>query len=212
MKQWRMFIAAIFLFGVLALAGCGSSTPEPPKKDTSEKPKSVSEERQQGLKEDARVAPVEEKAVDVSNEALLKELAALERKWIQEDLHQLVVKCDTATDSWLHEEKIYNQYIFELSALKNDFDKYYADTKKIYDQKGFASKLKDEPRYTKGLIYGQKMRDNVKEFFDTTFVGVKDSQGKIIDLSGDKYRDFYYEKMVKQYNDDYRKINALLNK
>jgi len=192
-------LAAAMLF----MLGCGAKK-EQAAQDTAPKADSVTEERNADL-ESVPQNPVEEKAVDVSNEDLLKELASLETAWTA-DLHKLVVKGDQLLDMWLDGEMSYNQYIMEYHKYKLEFDELYKNAESVFEEKDFANKLKDEPLYKNKLIQGKQLRDTVKDFFDIVYEGKKDESGKIYDVSGEKYKELYNDKMVKQYNSYYRML------
>jgi hypothetical protein len=197
-------VLVILAAGLLFMFGCGTKT-EPPKQETpAAKTDSVSEERKADLEAAGQTA-VEEKAVDVSKEALLNELATLEKGWTAE-LHNLVIKSDGLLDMWLDGKMSYNQYIMEFYKYKLEFDELYNTTEDTYKDKDFANVLKDEPLYKNKLIQGKQLRETVKEFFDIVYEGKKDAAGKIYDVSGDRYKELYNDKMVKQYNSYYRML------
>lgn len=195
-------LAAAMLF----MLGCGAKN-EQAAKEAGPKPDSVAEERKADL-ESVPQDPVEDKAVDVSNEDLLKELTSLEIDWTA-GLHKLVVKSDDLFDKWQGGEMSYNQYIMEYHKCKLEFDELYKNAESVYEEKDFANQLKDEPLYKNKLIQGKQLRDNVKDFFDIVYEGKKDESGKIYDVSGEKYKELYNDKMVKQYNSYYRVLRLL---
>lgn len=195
-------LAAAMLF----MLGCGAKN-EQAAKDTAPKAGSVAEEREADL-ESVPQNPVEDKAVDVSNEDLLKELTSLEIDWTA-DLHKLIVNSDDLFDKWLGGEMSYNQYIMEFHKYKLEFDELYKNAESVCEEKDFANQLKDEPLYKNKLIQGKQLRDNVKDFFDIVYEGKKDESGKIYDVSGEKYKELYNDKMVKQYNNYYRMLRQL---
>lgn len=195
-------LAATMLF----MLGCGAKNDQAAK-DPAPNANSVAEEREADL-ESVPQNPVEEKAVDVSNEDLLKELASLETAWTA-DLHKLVVKGDQLLDMWLDGEMSYNQYIMEYHKYKLEFDELYKNAESVCEEKDFVNKLKDEPLYKNKLIQGKQLRDTVKDFFDIVYEGKKDESGMIYDVSGEKYKELYNDKMVKQYNSYYRMLRQL---
>jgi hypothetical protein len=202
-RIWKSAIMIVLAAGLLFLYGCGTKT-EPPKQDTAAKTDSVTEERIADL-EATKPAVVEEKVVDVSKEDLLKELTSLEKAW-SADLHKIIIKSDDLLDKWTGGEMSYNQYIMEFYKYKLEFDEFYNNADKVYKEKDFANKLKDEPLYKNKLIQGIQLRETVKDFFDIVYEGKKDVTGKIYDVSGDRYKELYNDKMVKQYNSYYRML------
>jgi hypothetical protein len=202
-KILKSMFLIVLAAGILFLFGCGTKT-EPPKQETATKTDSVTEERKTELEIPAQT-PVEEKVVDVSKEATLKELTAMEKSW-SADLHKIIIQSDELIDRWIAGEMSYNQYIVEFYNYKLEFDKFYNNAETVYKEKDFANILKDEPLYKNKLIQGKQLRDNVKDFFDSVYAGKKDANGKIIDVSGEKYKELYNEKMVKQYNNFYRTL------
>ena len=189
--------------GLLFLFGCGTKT-EPPKQDVAVKTDSVTEERKADLETGGQPA-VEEKAVDVTKEDLLKELSAMEKVW-SADLHKIIIKSDDLIDKWVYREISYNKYIMENYKIKLEFDEFYNNADTVYKEKDFANILKDEPLYKNKLIQGKQLRETVKDFYDIVYEGKKDATGKIYDVSGDKYKELYNDKMVKQYNNYYRML------
>lgn len=196
-------ILIILAAGLLFLFGCGTKT-EPPKQDAAVKTDSVTEERNADL-EATKPAAVEEKVVDVSKEDLLKNLTSLEKAW-SADLHKIIIKSDDLLDKWVDGEMSYNQYIMENNKIKLEFDEFYNNADTVYKEKDFANILKDEPLYKNKLIQGKQLRETVKDFYDIVYEGKKDATGKIYDVSGDKYKELYNDKMVKQYNSYYRML------
>ena len=196
--------------GLLFLFGCGVKTEQANKdaaKETTVTTDSVTEERKTDLEAQVQ-SPVVEKAVDVSKDDLLKELASREKAWAA-DLHRFILKSDELTDRWISGEMNYNQYIIELAKYKTEFSDFYNSAEAAYKEKGYADILKDEPLYKNRLIHGKQLRDTVKDFFDTVYEGKKDANGKIIDVSGDKYKELYNEKMIKQYNEHYGMLRQM---
>jgi hypothetical protein len=202
-RIWKSTILIVLAASLLFLFGCGTKT-EPPKQDAAVKTDSVTEERKADL-EATKPAVVEEKVVDVSKEDLLKELTSLEKAW-SADLHKIIIKSDDLLDKWVDGEMSYNQYIMENYKIKLEFDEFYNNADKVYKEKDFANKLKDEPLYKNKLIQGIQLRETVKDFFDIVYEGKKDVTGKIYDVSGDRYKELYNDKMVKQYNSYYRML------
>lgn len=195
-------LAAAMLF----MFGCGAKN-EQAAKDTPAKTDSVAEERKTDL-ESSTPNTVEDKAVDVSKEALLKELSSLEKAW-SADLHKLIARSDGLLDKWLSGEMSYNQYIVEYHKYKLEFDEFYNNAEAVYKEKDFANLLKDEPLYKNKLIQGKQLRDTVKDFFDIVYGGKEDESGRIYDISGERYKELYNDKMVKQYNSYYRMLRQL---
>jgi len=204
-----LLISGMFLLGALSLAGCGQVTNEPAGDSNKDEPKSVSEQRndsEQNEPEDLS----KEQIVQENNKTAIEELTALEQQWSGE-LHNIVVKSDDLTDKWIYGEMVYNSYIMELYQAKEDFDRLYEESERVYAENGFAESLKDEPIYTKGLSHGIQLRETVKEFFDTTYGIGKDSTGEKTDLSGEDFKAFYQEKMVTEYNNHYRQLTSAIS-
>ena len=199
----KIAFLTVLVAGLLFMIGCGTKT-EPPKQDTTVKTDSVTEERNADL-EATKPAVVEEKVVDVSKEDLLKELTSMEKAW-SADLHKIIIKSDDLLDKWEGGEMSYNQYIMENYKIKLEFDEFYNNAETVYKEKDFANILKDEPLYKNKLIQGKQLRETVKDFYDIVYGGKKDATGKIYDVSGDKYKELYNDKMVKQYNSYYRML------
>jgi len=199
----KIAFLTVLVAGLLFMIGCGTKT-EPPKQDTTVKTDSVTEERNADL-EATKPAVVEEKVVDVSKEDLLKELTSMEKAW-SADLHKIIIKSDDLLDKWEGGEMSYNQYIMENYKIKLEFDEFYNNAETVYKEKDFANILKDEPLYKNKLIQGKQLRETVKDFYDIVYEGKKDATGKIYDVSGDKYKELYNDKMVKQYNNYYRML------
>ena len=210
----KTILKTVFLItlaaGMLFLFGCGTKTEQAAKdtaKDTPVTTDSVTEERKTDLEAQVQT-PVEEKAVDVSKEDLLKEMASLEKTWAA-DLHRFILRSDELTDKWINGEMSYNQYIIEFLKYKTEFMEFYNNAENVYKEKDFVNVLKDEPLYKNRLIHGKQLRDTVKGFFDTVYEGKKDANGKIIDASGEKYKELYNEMMIKQYNEHYGMLRQM---
>jgi predicted outer membrane protein len=205
-KILKSTVLIVLAAAMLFMFGCGVKN-EQAAKDTAAKTDSVTEERKADL-ESAQPNTVEDKAMDVSKEALLKELSSMEKDW-SADLHKIIIKSDGLLDKWIDGELSYNQYIMEFHKYKLEFDEFYNNAEAVYKEKDFANLLKDEPLYKNKLIQGKQLRDTVKDFFDIVYGGKKDVSGKIYDISGDRYKDLYNDKMVKQYNSYYRMLRQL---
>jgi hypothetical protein len=196
--------------GMLFLFSCGTKNDQAAKdtaKDTAVTTDSVTEERKTDLEAQVQ-SPVVEKAVDVSKEDLLKELASLEKTWAA-DLHRFILRSDELTDKWISGEMSYNQYIIEFLKYKTEFGEFYNIAENVYKEKDFVNILRDEPLYKNRLVHGKQLRDTVKVFFDTVYEGKKDANGKIIDVSGEKYKELYNEMMIKQYNEHYGMLRQM---
>lgn len=208
-KFLRLVAISIFVFGIFVSSGCGSNEQQPKQADPSA-PESLTNIRETDLKAQEPNA-VENGIEDQSKAAILKELAEFEKQQSMNKLHELVVKCDNLTEQWESGKIVYNKYILDMFKLKSDFESIYNNAEKIYKEKDYAAKLKDEKIYIDNLVHGQKLRETVKEFFDTAFEGTLDNEGKLIDVSGDSYKQLYYDKMIKQYNDSYRALISGIN-
>lgn len=208
-KFLRLVAISIFVFSIVFSSGCGSSEQQAKQEDPGAS-ESLTQIREADLNAQ-EPGEVEKEIEDQSNTAILKELAEFEKQQSMTKLHQFIVKCDNLTEQWESGQIVYNKYILDMFELKNEFDSIYNNAETIYKEKDYAAKLKDEKIYTNSLIHGQKLRETVREFFNIAFEATLDSEGKLVDVSGDSYKQLYHDKLIKQYNDSYRALNRGIN-
>ncbi|WP_031514166.1 hypothetical protein [Desulfofalx alkaliphila] len=205
-KTLRLTLLAVFLIGALILAGCGGASDN--EADTPDKGQPTEQQRDLDPNEVADDADVDE-VIDEANKTTLEELAELEKEW-RDQLHNIVISADDTVDQWINGQVTYNKMIMELYELKAEVDQLFEQCQAVLEEKDFANKLKDEPIYTNRLVLGQKNRENVKEFFQITYDGI-DSEGSAVDVSGDSFNELYNEKLINQYNNNYRYLTAAIN-
>jgi len=207
-KYLKLTLLTLAMLATLALAGCGGGQNNQNDQDANTETESITEQREAATNE-AEDTEVENIINNESNKTALEELAALEKDW-QQQLMTIVVNNDEVIEQWQSEELTYNQQILALSKVRDEFDQFYTDCQSTFEEKDFANKLEDETQYKESLAYGQQLRDTVKEFYDTTFEGGQDEAGNTIDISGENFEEFYKQKMITEFNDNYRKLNAAL--
>lgn len=204
-RKLTLILMAIFLTGALILGGCGTSDNDA---ETPDKGQTTEEQRDLDPNEIADDTEVDQ-VIDEANKTALEEMAELEKEW-RDQLHSIVIKADDTVDQWINGQVTYNIMIMDLYQLKAEVDQLYQQCQTVLEEKDFANELKDEPIYTKRLLLGQENRDNVKEFFQITYEGI-DNEGNQVDISGDSFNELYNEKLITQYNDNYRYLSAAIN-
>lgn len=181
------------LFAMALVAGCGGGGKEPAAPNGQ-----VGEEFEE----------TDLSEVEVTEPA--KTLAEKERAWLNE-LTAIVRDMDVLYDDMSVDAMLYANFIVGMNEIRPVFEELKAAADQYLADHNIAEVYKDDPLYTNGLVYGQKMREQADKFFTGVFEGVVDG-GKIKDLSKEEALELYRETMVTNYNNYYRQLNNALTR
>lgn len=185
------------LFAMALVAGCGGSDKEPAAPSGS-----------------VGAAPGDFEETDLSDVEVTepaKTLAEKERVWLSE-LTEIVQDMDELYDLTSIDAMLYAEFIVRMNEIRPVFEEYKATADQYLEENNVAEAYKDDPLYTHGLVYGQKMREQAEEFYTGLFHGVVDESGKTKDLSKQEVLALYKETMVDNYNNYYRQLNNALTR
>ena len=202
MNKSVLRIAALLvclLFAMALVAGCGGGDKEP----------AAPSGAVNGAAPGDDFKEVDLSDVEVTEPA--KTLAEQEKAWLNE-LTDMVKDLDELYDLTSVDAMLYANFIVRLNEIKPVFEEYKVTTDQYLVEHNVAEAYKNDPLYTNGLVYGQKMREQTDKFFTGVFEGVVDESGKTKDLSKQEVLELYKETMVDNFNKYYRQLNNALTR